>query len=1270
MAACPFCDIPDDRVVWSDELVAAIPDLYPVSEGHTLFVPRRHVATWFDASPDEQRTIMLAVEAVKRRLDTSARPPDGYNVGFNAGVAAGQTVMHLHVHLIPRYRGDMDDPAGGVRHVIPSKGDYRNYPGHPKYGERARSLATGGAEDPFADHVLPLLLRARRVDILAAFVKKSGVVRIATELMKALNGGAVVRLLTGDYLNLTEVEALRVLLGWQGQAHGEGRFEARVVEVGRLPGGERAFHPKAWHFEGEGFGAAFVGSSNLSRSALEGGIEWNLRVNRDRDMDAWSRIRAAFDKIWEPANRLDEAWITAYAERVRLAPPTLRVDMDGDEEPLVTPHEVQQEALVCLQAAREQGRRRALVVLATGLGKTWLAVFDYARLWDALGRPPRLLFIVHRREILDQAAEDFTALLRARGSAASVGWCVEDRPEIDADLVFASIAKVSRAPWIDRLAEARWDYVVIDEVHHAAAESYRRVLARLDPGFLLGLTATPDRADAASILGIFDDHVAYRAGLGRGVQIGRLVPFRYFGIRDDIDYRNIPWRNRRFDERQLAAAAQTEARMASMWAAWEAHPGTRSLVFCCSVTHADYAAAWLAARGVRVMKVHSAPSSDDRKLALERLRDGQIDAICAIDVFNEGVDVKTLDRVVMLRPTESAIVFLQQLGRGLRAAPGKPHVTVIDFVGNHKVFLTRLRTLLSLGDGANALTRLIEAGEVELPDGCSAEVELEAKHVLAELLRVGGADGVERAYRQLRDAQESRPTAGELRRLGHLPSILRARHGSWFAFVQHEGDLTDEQVAALRSGFLADLEVTEMTKSFKMVTLDVLLDADKLFDGMPVRELALGAWRRLQRSPELLLDVPADRRLADASDELAVSRWVAYWRSNPIEAWTGVKKARATWFVLEGDRLRLKLAPDPALPGLVRELVDYRLAHYRRPPAASSFVCKVIRNKTDPILKLPDRTNVELPEDDVPVRLPDGSSWLFRFVKIAINRAWPVGGDRNLLPDLLLGWFGPAAGRPGTAFEVCFTAGAEGLWAEPVQTNVIPLRRREVVAYPDLRAAAGPALDDAEPPSAEIVLLPVDGDTAGKFAVRVAGDSMNGGSRPLRDGDWAVLRYCRGAPAGDLVNRVVLIQLPGGGAWQLKRIVQRDGRWWIVSDNPDGPSFPASDEMVAVARLEDSVRPETLAPPIGAWIADPQATFGIDAPNTGRWGGHLFVIVDAPGQLAARDRVRAAVQRRPGETAFVLAKMDGGFRYLGVGRWQEDGWRVPEVDARTWERWG
>jgi superfamily II DNA or RNA helicase/diadenosine tetraphosphate (Ap4A) HIT family hydrolase/HKD family nuclease len=1289
-----FLAVPPSEWVASNALAFAIRDGYPVGRGHTLVVPRRLVRTWFDATPEEQAAIFALVDVVKADLDAEYRP-DGYNVGFNAGEAAGQTVMHLHVHVIPRYRGDMDDPRGGVRHVIPSQGNYLT---------RAQPLTTGTPADPFERQIYPLLLRALTVDVVSAFVQASGLRRVRPAFDAALARGATVRVITGDYLAITQVEALESLLDLQASStlasdddapSPSGRFEARVIEVDRLKAPTRSFHPKAWRFTGPGLGVAFVGSSNLSEAALSTAIEWNLRVERDRDTHAWERVGTAFDALWNLARPLDAPWIADYARRSRLTPRSLPPGELQEEvvEPPKTPHEVQVEALAALQDARHDGRRRALVVLATGLGKTWLAAFDYLQLWDELGRRPRLLFLAHRREILRQAAATWRALLHQRATTATVGWFLEESGDLDADLVFASVAKLSRSNHRKRLADQVFDYVVVDEVHHAAADSYRRILAALDPTFLLGLTATPDRSDSADILGLFDDFIAYRAGIERGVAVGRLVPFQYFGIKDDINYANIPWKNRRFDPERLAEEAATEARMRTLWKAWNKHTGTRTLVFCCSIAHARFVKEWLTTKGVRVAAVYAEAGSDDRTLSLERLARHELDAVCAVDVFNEGVDLPTVDRVVMLRPTESGVVFLQQLGRGLRAALDKSALTVIDFVGNHRVFIERLHTLLSLGANTGQATAvgtfLRAAGPIDLPAGCSVDVELEAKRMLELLINDRGADAVEQAYRDLRDEREQRPHAGELARLGYTISTVSKRHGGWFGFVASEKDLSIEERGAfeLARAFLRDLETTNMTKSFKMVTLSVLLDDESLVSGAPLDHIATRAWSMIRRSPELLEDVPEDERPSATPDERERRRWLAYWRKNPIEAWTGAKPGKRAWFRLEGDHLRFDLNVPPALAaplaGLVREIVDLRLWQYRvrqsdgRPQEA--FVCRVTWNQGNPILALPKSQRRLVPSGETAVRLPDGAVWSFRFAKETCESARPVGADRNQLPDLMRRWFGPDAGHPDHVAEVRFSATPEGLWVEPLQANVVAFPSvNAFVAYPDLRAAAGVSDEAGEMPGSEAVMLPVGGDPD-LFAVRVAGTSMDGGPAPLHDGDWALLRWSKGAPADALNNRVVLVQgaALAGTRFQLKRLVRGGEGWQFRSDNPAGPSFDATEDMRVLARLDRAVPPEALAPSPGTVLTAEELAqrFGVEnlPPENGRHGGHLFLFINEKGQLEAPDRVRMTIlDRRPGETAYVLATGEAGLRYLGVGRWsEEDGrWHIPEVDFATWRLWG
>jgi len=727
--------------------------------------------------------------------------------------------------------------------------------------------------------------------------------------------------------------------------------------------------------------------------------------------------------------------------------------------------------------------------------------------------------------------------------------------------------------------------------------------------------------------------------------------------------------------------------METLWGTWREHPGRRTILFCCSVAHAEFVKAWLVARGVRTAAIHSGPTADERSQALADLKNGDVDAVCAVDVLNEGVDVPTVDRVVMLRPTESSVVFLQQLGRGLRAADGKKALTVIDFVGNHKVFLGRLRTLLSLGPqhpGA-ALKALLDDGTPELPPGCSVDLELEAKDLLRSLFRATGADAVENAYRELAAAREDRPRAGELYRMGYSPRTLRTRHGSWWDFVASEGDLSDveERLLEETSGaFLRHLETTSMTKSFKMVTLQALVEADAFGEGLEVSELARRAHQILRRDPRLLSDVPADLRSA----ELAKSKkWVAYWKRNPVKAWTSGK---APWFGVEDDRFRsagtLREGSVATLSRLIAEMADYRLAQYRRrggTEEGEGFECKVTWNKRDPILKLPSKKKrPDVPRQrEIDARLEDGSAWTFRMAKEFCNVALRAGAQRNGLPDLLRSWFGPSAGQPGTTFHVRFAMTPDGWEVKPLRVaNVLTLRPHAVRAYPDIQMAAGHVLGSSTAHESSEVELPIE-PSPELFAVRVAGSSMDGGSDPIRDGAWAVFRPARGARPESLEGRVVLVQSPADDddfAFVMKRLLRQDDGWVLSSDNPEGPTIRATGEMTVLARLEQAIDPESIGPRPGAVLTEHELSeafrlTGLEA-KSGRWGGHLFVFLGEGELKTPSETARGTKGRAPGETAFVLARSGSSWRYLGVGRFSEESarWRFPELDAKTWRSLG
>ena len=1180
-----FLQRPEADHVAANALAFAIRDGFPVSPGHTLVIPRRLVATWFEATREEQLAVLELVDVVKAQLDAELKP-DGYNIGINAGVAAGQTVMHLHVHLIPRYRGDVADPRGGVRHLMPGKGNYlapgfeasAARPGLP----RAEALVTGGRSDPFLTHLQRLFPAAEDISILVAFAQPSGVAKLWSLVQQALKDGARLRVITGDYLGITHPHALTQLLSWTASELGDGpRPEVRVVETARLPTASKSFHPKSWLLVGRDFGVAFVGSSNVSKAALDDGIEWNLRIERERDPAGFARVVEAFEDLWPQAAELTSAWIQQYKLRVpvrsALARDAVAEDQPEALAPAPEPHSIQLEALQSLVQAREQGRERGLVVMATGLGKTWLAGFELQALQKLLRRTPRVLWLAHREELLQQAAD---VIGRALGDV-SVGFFAGNKAELGAQVVMASVAKLSRPEHLARLALEQFDYAVVDEVHHAAAKSYRAVLAALRAEFVLGLTATPDRTDQADIQALLDDHLAFDAGLHRGIEEGLLASFAYYGLADTVEYKNIPWRNGRFDPLALAQAVETEARMQRAWQGWQEHPGERTLVFCCTIAHATYVCHWLGAKGVRAVAVHSQAGTADRGEALRRLEAGELDAVCAVDLFNEGIDVPSIDRVVMLRPSESPVVFLQQLGRGLRRAPGKERLTVIDFVGNHKVFLRRLGALRDISGwvpGREGLANWLQmaarsATSAELPPGCSVQVALEAVALLEKLWAKQAKPAPKQMVEQFVEDYGRRPTAVEFFHRGGNPQA--ASKGGWFQFLRQEGLLSDaeSQVANILQEFLAAIEKTDMTKSYKAVVLAVLAENNAVRDGMTLAELSAKSLAWLRRHPELLRDVQDVKALGDIGTIDAV-KWQKYWQTWPIAKWCGSPESRSrAQFRLDGDRFVVNHpthgADAAVLTDMVGELADWCLDKYRRRPqsqssvaaGASAFECELLHNRRHAILKHPGQSS-PWANTVLHARVPGGELWRFSFAAEYCNVAYPAvsTGARNQLGDLLVLLFGEHAGQPGTDFRLRFEQDGDDWRAVAVgreDARVLPLVPRvKVRALPSLRVAAGwlaGAVTDEGLEELEEVELPGP-IPDGCVAVRVSGESMAGWRSEIRDGDWLVLRPAAGVGFGAVEGQVVVLARGDAEARtvHVKRVVRGDGgRWWLRSDNSE-----------------------------------------------------------------------------------------------------------------------
>ncbi len=1041
--SCPFCDPPPDRVFYRGRLTVGIWDGYPVNPGHALVVTVRHVADWFDATPQERAELVGALDIAKQII-LQSHEPDGFNIGVNVGAAAGQTVPHLHVHLIPRYSGDVEDPLGGVRHVVPQRGKY------PAAGTSAtgrspaasgvahgqvrtptapiRRLIAGGS-DPLLPHLIERMAEAQSVDVAVAFVMPTGLARMRDHFRDLLQRGGHLRLVTGDYLDVTDPAALRQLLDLRETA--TGRCELRIYEARRAGA---AFHPKAYAFFRESTdqrGVAIVGSSNLSESALTHGVEWNYQLV---EHDGVADVRRQFDALFSSqySRELDSDWIDAYERRRRppqLADRTVRDATAGVDvavetpEPPPVPHTIQQEALAALRATRAEGNTAGLVVLATGLGKTWLSAFDST---GADFR--RVLFVAHREEILDQSLKTY----RRIRPTAKLGAYTGKQKVPDANVVFASIQTLSRPTHLERFGRDEFDYIVVDEFHHAHAPTYRRVIDHFDPQFLLGLTATPERTDGGRLLALCQENLVYRCDVPRGIEENLLCPFHYFGVPDDVDYANIPWRNARFDPDALEAAVATQARAQNALDQYRKRAGSRTLAFCVSQRHAEHMREVFRAANVHAAAVHAGTGSDPRAASLDKLSRGDLDVVFAVDMLNEGVDLPAVDTVLMLRPTESRIVWLQQLGRGLRRSPEKPHLTVIDYIGNHRSFLVKPEALLGMLGLSERLGEMLDGlrarnGEFEpktgsLPNGCQVTYDLKAVDVLAAVAPpTRGSEKLLAWYEQYKDLHGERPTAVEALHEGYDPRAARKEFGSWLRFVRRMGDMSQEQGEAFQAaeGFLDSLETTPMTRSYKMVLLLAMLNEGAVPGTTSLDNLASAFVRLARRSSRLSGDMGVD-----LSDRAALKESLV---KNPINAWIGGNgTGGVSYFEFDGDNLTTRLGKVPADRGewvrsLAREIADWRLADYllRTHPSSESAQLKVWQSNDRPILSLDRKRYSKLPTGWTPV-LVGAKEYEANFVKIAVNVLRQPGSGKNELTGILREWFGPDAGQPGTRqYVVC-----------------------------------------------------------------------------------------------------------------------------------------------------------------------------------------------------------------------------------------------------------
>jgi superfamily II DNA or RNA helicase/SOS-response transcriptional repressor LexA len=786
-----------------------------------------------------------------------------------------------------------------------------------------RHLITGGT-DPFLPVLIEEINHASKIDIAVAFIKDSGFQLIKPALEDAIASNATVRILTSDYLQVTDPVVLREMMILSEQGAQCFVFETDL---------DQSFHLKAYMFIQSSDGTAYIGSSNISKTALQHGLEWNLRVKRSENPVRFTEIMHQFERLLAHHNvrQLSHEWIDSYQEDYRrkpIIPEKQSVPDEFDPADVPEPYPVQIEALNALTKTRDAGNTRGLVVLATGMGKTWLAAFDSRDM-----HANRILFVAHREEILQQAEQTF-ARIRPDLKTGKYNGDIQDE---NVDMLFASVMTLGKLSHLAKFDPQHFDYIVIDEFHHAAARTYRKLLNHFEPRFLLGLTATPKRSDQADILSLCDNNLVFTRNLFEGIEMDILCPFHYWGIADqEVDYTAIPWRNGKFDPEELLHQLATHNRAEHVLSHWKEKRQTRTLAFCSSTRHADFMAKFFTSKGIRAVSVHS-ESEIRRNQALNDLKDRRIDIIFSVDLFNEGVDLPTIDTILMLRPTESQIIFLQQLGRGLRKALDKSHSVIVDFIGNHISFFRKAEGLFNLSSTGHARQKFldqVENNQLELPPGCFINYDPQAIDFMKQFIPMG-TDDPTIDYTNLYESLGRRPSLDEFYLQGGSVSKVRNQLGQWHRLPEQENHLTDSEIETIHAHapFLKKIETGKMTESYKMVLLEAFIELDGFSKPVALDALAEKSFFIIKRRPQFHQDLQDEFRTSMDNYQDIKQQWERHWQANPVNAWIGGNNQdKPAYFHIQDDCLHYSATVLPeyldSIESLSMEILEYRYSQY------------------------------------------------------------------------------------------------------------------------------------------------------------------------------------------------------------------------------------------------------------------------------------------------------------------------------------------------------
>lgn len=637
------------------------------------------------------------------------------------------------------------------------------------------------------------MLTADSVDFMVSFIRNSGLQLLVRPIEELLKANKKIRILTSTYMNVTEPKALRRLLQYPN------------VEVKIYESGKESFHTKAYLFHRHsGLNSILIGSSNISHSALVNGHEWNVKIPDFIHLPAFQQAKEKFETMWndEMAVQMTEADLLRYERRIEeakrqgksiLASSYGSVSIDErssyEIKPSIQaiPNEMQLNALKALNRTRKQGYKKGLVIAATGTGKTYLSAFDVHSF-----QPKRLLFVAHREELLDRAIETFQSVFQKENLCGKFTGLVK---EAHKPFVFSTIQTLSKDESLHSFQRTEFDYIIVDEFHHAGADSYLKVLEYFEPRFLLGLTATPERTDGKDVFKLVDYNVVYEIRLHDALKHNLLVPFHYFGLADQtVDYSKIKLVNGFLDEKELVAALNTNRRVDYVIEMIQkyGYDGEQmvGLGFCVSIEHAKFMSEEFNKRGFHTTYLTGQHKPDYRKQVISQLEDERhpLQMIFTVDIFNEGIDIPKLNLILFLRPTESSTIFIQQLGRGLRKASGKEYVTILDFIGNYqKSFIVPLALMGQTNQRAfdvDSMRIAIQHEFADLPGGCYVDLEeISRKQILEKIdsIRLNSTDILKNLYKQFKKDLGRSPEIRDFLYVEQAPNLHFFIHkfGSW-----------------------------------------------------------------------------------------------------------------------------------------------------------------------------------------------------------------------------------------------------------------------------------------------------------------------------------------------------------------------------------------------------------------------------------------------------------------------------------------------------------